>query len=221
MSTLRPRAEALLLDYDGVLCRRDPARGAAVEERYGLPPGTVVATMMEWTRYLPAVTGRVSRAEWFDGVAEALADRVGGAERARHLVRELDTYRGEIDPVVLAFVRDVRAAGLPVALVSNATAELADDLVTFGIAGDLDAVVNSSVIGVHKPAPEFFRAACEAIGVPPKHCLFVDDTDRNVRGARVAGLSAYRYDPPDDLRYARAALGLPGPVSPAEPRSPR
>ena len=208
MTGPRPRAEALLLDFDGVLCRRDPARGAAVEERYGLPPGTVVATMMEWSRLLPAITGLTTRAEWFDGVAETLADRVGGPERARALLREFDAYRGEIDPVVLAFVRDVRAAGRPVALASNGTAELADDLVAFGVAGDFDAVVNSSAIGVHKPAPEFFRAACQAVGVPPRQCLFVDDTDRHVRGARAAGLSAYRYDPPDDLRYARAALGL-------------
>jgi len=164
--------------------------------------------MMEWVRYQPAVTGRITRAEWLDGVAETLADRAGGAEPARALVRELDLYRGELDPVVLAFVREVRAAGLPVALVSNATAELADDLAAFGIADDFDAVVNSSAIGFHKPTVEFFRIACQAVGVPPRQCLFVDDTDRNVRGARVAGLSAYRYEPPDDLRYVRAALGL-------------
>jgi putative hydrolase of the HAD superfamily len=208
VSAVRPPAEALLLDFDGVLCHHDPARDAVVEERYGLPPGTVFATMMEWHRYLPAVTGRVSRAEWLDDVAAAIADRVGGAERARSLVQEVDSYRGDIDPVVLAFVREVRAAGRPVAIASNATAELADDLAAFGIAGDFDAVVNSSSIGVHKPAPEFFRVACEAVRVPPRRCLFVDDTDRNVRGARAAGLSAYRYDPPDDLRYVRAALAL-------------
>ena len=171
-------------------------------------PGTVFGAMMEWHRYLPAVTGRVSRAEWLDDVAASIADRVGNADRARSLVQELDRYRGEIDPVVLALVREVRGAGLPVAIASNGTAELADDLVAFGIADDFDAVVNSSSIGVHKPAPEFFRAACAAVGVPPRRCLFVDDTDRHIRGARVAGLSAYRYDPPDDLRYVRAALAL-------------
>jgi putative hydrolase of the HAD superfamily len=208
MTGPRPRAEALLLDFDGVLCHHDPARSALVEERYALAPGTVFATMMEWARYLAAVTGHITRAEWLDGVAEALADKVGGTDRARALVRELDLYRGEIDPVVLAFVREVRAAGLPVAIVSNATAELADDLEAFGIAGDFDAVVNSSAIGVHKPTGEFFRIACQTVGVPPRHCLLVDDTDRNIRGARVAGLSAYRYEPPDDLRYIRAALAL-------------
>jgi len=30
-----------------------------------------------------------------------------------------------------------------------------------------------------------------------------------VRGARAAGLSAYRYSKADDLEYLRAALGLP------------
>jgi putative hydrolase of the HAD superfamily len=193
-----------------VLCHHDPARSAVVEERYALAPGTVLATMMEWARYQPAVTGQITRAEWLDGVAEALADRVGGPDRAQALVRELDRYRGELDPVVLAFAREVRKAGLPVALVSNATAELADDLAAFGIADDFDAVVNSSAIGAHKPTLEFFQIACQAVGVPPRHCLLVDDTDRNVRGARVAGLSAYRYEPPDDLRYVRAALGLSG-----------
>jgi putative hydrolase of the HAD superfamily len=204
----RPRARALLLDFDGVLCHHDPARSAVVEERYALAPGTVLATMMQWARLRPAITGETTRTEWLDGVAAALADRVGGTESARSLVTEVDLYRGELDPVVLAFVREVRSAGLPVALVSNATAELADDLEAFGIAGDFDAVVNSSAIGVHKPTVEFFQIACEAVGVPPAHCLFVDDSDRNVRGARVAGLSAYRYEPPDDLRYVRAALEL-------------
>ena len=208
MTSPRPRAEALLLDFDGVLRRHDPAVDAAVEERFGLPGGTVFGTMMEWPRYLPAVTGQRTHAEWLDGVALSLADRVGGEERARSLVLEVNRYRGEIVPEVLAFVREVRAAGLPVALATNATDDLAGDLESFGIADEFDAVVNSWEIGVHKPAREFFLAACLAVRVVPRHCLFVDDNDRNVRGARAAGLSAYRYDPPDDLSYVRAALAL-------------
>jgi putative hydrolase of the HAD superfamily len=37
--------------------------------------------------------------------------------------------------------------------------------------------------------------------------LFVDDEDRNVRGAREAGLAAFRWTGPMDLPYVRAALG--------------
>ncbi|MET0423747.1 MAG: HAD-IA family hydrolase, partial [Actinoplanes sp.] len=60
----------------------------------------------------------------------------------------------------------------------------------------------------HKPAPEFFAKACELIGVLPKHVLFVDDDDRVVRGARAAGLSAYRWTGPQHLTYLRKALDL-------------
>jgi putative hydrolase of the HAD superfamily len=208
VTSQRPRAEALLLGFDGVLRRHDPAVDAAVEERFGLPGGTVLGTMMEWPRYLPAVTGHQTHAEWLDGVAVWLAERVGGEERARSLVFELDRYRGEIVPEVLAFVREVRAAGLPVALATNATDDLAGNLERFGIADEFDAVVNSWEIGAHKPSREFFQAACQAVRVKPQRCLFVDDNDRNVRGARAAGLSAYRYSPPDDLGYVRAALAL-------------
>jgi putative hydrolase of the HAD superfamily len=36
--------------------------------------------------------------------------------------------------------------------------------------------------------------------------LFVDDDDRMISGARVAGLPAYRWSGPEGLRYVRAAL---------------
>ena len=75
--------------------------------------------------------------------------------------------------------------------------------------GDFDAVANSSAIGSYKPQKEFFLAACAMVGTPPDRCLLVDDTDRNVRGARAAGLSALRFSGPEDLSYARSALSLP------------
>jgi putative hydrolase of the HAD superfamily len=208
VSRPRPRAEALLLDFDGVLRRYDPNVKAAVEKSFGLPIGTVLETALQWPRLLPAVTGQVSREEWLDGVAATLADRVGGPERARLLVREWDAYRGEVNPDVFAFAREVRALGVKVGLATNATRDLPDDLAVLGLADEFDVIVNSSDIGVHKPAREFFEAACAAVAVIPQRVLFVDDQDRNVRGARAAGLSAYRYEPPDDLRYVRAALGL-------------
>jgi putative hydrolase of the HAD superfamily len=75
----RPRASALLLDFDGVLRHYDPTVSAAAERRYGLSPGSVLEPQLEWDRLLPAITGRITRAEWLTRVAEALSDRVGGA----------------------------------------------------------------------------------------------------------------------------------------------
>lgn len=204
----RQRAEALLVDLDGVLRRWDPAVGARIEARYGLAPGTVLDTMFERSRLVAATTGQITDTEWMAEVAAALAGRVGGATAARSLVDEWQAYRGEVDSDALAFVREVRAAGRPVALATNATDRLGADLAVLGLADEFDTVVNSAQVGARKPVREFFSAASAALRVPLDRCLVVDDEDRNVRGARLAGLPAYRWTGPADLPYLRAALGL-------------
>ncbi|PWR14329.1 haloacid dehalogenase [Micromonospora sicca] len=202
----RERATALLVDFDGVLRRWDPAVAAAVERDYGLPNGVLGEIAMSWGLLQPVLTGKVSHAEWMTSVAEALTPSVGDPARARAAVEEWQRYRGEVDQDVLAFLREVRAAGVRVGLGTNATDLLDADIAALGLTEELDVVVNSSVIGVHKPAKEYFEAACAALETPPARVLFTDDEDRAVRGARAAGLSALRWGGPDDLRYLRAAL---------------
>jgi len=205
----RQRATALLIDLDGVLRVWDPEPTAEVERAYELPAGLLEATAMRWGRLKPVLAGEVSHADWLAGVAEELAEAAGGADRARAAVAQWQQYRGEIDPQVLDLVREVRAAGLRVGLATNATDLLDADLAALKLVGEVDVVLNSSVLGEVKPSKEFFAAACQALGTPPDRVLFVDDEDRMVRGARVAGLSAYRWDGPAGLRYVRAALELP------------
>ncbi|MBB5112101.1 HAD family hydrolase [Micromonospora echinospora] len=201
----RERATALLVDFDGVLRRWDPAVAAGVEREYGLTEGVLGEIAMSWGLLQPVLTGQVSHAQWMVSVADALTPAVG-ADRARAAVQEWQSYRGEVDPHVLAFIREVRAGGIRVGLGTNATDLLDADLAALGLTEELDVIVNSSVVGVHKPAKEYFQAACEALGTPPARVLFVDDEDRAVAGARVAGLSAHRWSGPADLRYLRAAL---------------
>ncbi|MFC7547616.1 HAD family hydrolase [Plantactinospora sp. GCM10030261] len=204
----RDRATALLVDMDGVLRRWDPEVIAGVERRYGLPHDALLGTAMRWALLQPVITGQVTHADWMSTVVDALAVATGDLNRARAAVAEWERYRGEVDPDVLAFVRQVRASGLRVGLATNATDLLDADLERLGLTGELDAVVNSSVLGVHKPSRDYFQQACAAIGAPPKRVLFVDDSDRAVAGARAAGLSAYRWSGPTDLPYLRAALAL-------------
>ncbi|MCW6009374.1 HAD-IA family hydrolase [Micromonospora sp. CPCC 205371] len=195
---LRTKPTALLVDLDGVLRRWDPAVPAAVESEYGLPAGALLDTAMAWHRLRPAITGEITHAEWMAGVASAL-----GAPDA---IAKWQEYRGEVDQDVLDFVREVRAAGVRVGLATNATDRLDADLDLLGLRGSFDAVVNSSVVGAHKPAKEYFAAACAALRTPPDRVLLIDDSDRVVRGARVARLLAYRWTDPADLKYLRASL---------------
>jgi putative hydrolase of the HAD superfamily len=138
-----------------------------------------------------------------------VADRLQlPAAEATEAVTRWQEHRGFVDPEVLAFIRDVRAAGRPVGLATNATDLLRGDLAALGLAGEFDAVISSWELKIHKPAPEFFAAACAELGLDPRWVLFVDDDDRSVLGARAARLLAYRWTGVAGIPYLRAALGL-------------
>ena len=191
---------ALLLDFDGVLRWWDPAVPTAVEADYGLAPGVLYRSLFHPDRLRAVVLGQVKHADWIAGVVA----EVGNAEA----VARWQAYRGEIRQPVLDLVRAARAAGRPVGLATNATDQLDADLVSLGVAGEFDAVANSSVLGVAKPSAEYYLAGCELLGTPPDQCLLLDDSARFVAGARAAGLVAHRYDGPPDLGYVRALLAL-------------
>jgi len=158
---LRHPARALLIDLDGVVRRWDPARVAAVEAAHGLAPGVLLTTAMQWDLYRPAVAGELTDAEWMAAIAERLPLEPADAAAA---VADWQKYRGEVDQDVLAVVRDARAAGLPVALATNATDLLRGDLAALGVADEFDAVLSSWELKIHKPAPPFYERACAARG---------------------------------------------------------
>ncbi len=202
----RRRATALLIDFDGVLRWHDERAHAELEAANNVDEGAILAIASDPAILIPALLGRVSRAGWLTDIAAALADRVGGLDRAGRIVAEWDTNRGEIVPEVHDTLAALRAEGVPVALCTNATDDLRDDLARFALSDAFDAVVSSAEIGAVKPMREFYLAACEAVATPPANCLFVDDTQRNVDGARAAGLLAYRFSGVDGLAYIRAAF---------------
>ena len=203
----RQPARALLIDLDGVLRRWDPAVAAGVEQSHALAPGSLLTTAMSWDLLRPAVAGELTDEQWMNFVATRLPLPIDQATAA---VEEWQRHRGFVDDQVLALVRDVRAAGLPVGLATNATDRLRDDLAGLGLAKEFDAVISSWELKIHKPAPEFFARACAILGIEAPWVLFVDDDDRTIRGARAAKLLAYRWTGPEGLPYLRRALGLPG-----------
>jgi len=152
----RQPARGLLIDLDGVLRRWDPEAAVAAEAKYDLEPGILLRTAMSWDLYRPAVAGEITDAEWMQLIAMRLPLPTEDAAAA---VAQWQTHRGAVDAEVLAFVRDVRAAGLPVGLATNATDRLRGDLEALGLTGEFDTVVSSYELKIHKPAPEFFERA--------------------------------------------------------------
>lgn len=72
---------------------------------------------------------------------------------------------------MLQLVREVRRDH-EVALLTNATSRLRQDLAVLGLLAEVDYVLNSSELGVAKPDPQVFREACSQVRQPPSECWF-------------------------------------------------
>ena len=139
--------------------------------------------------------------------------------RAEEAARRLDTdYLSRLGrcpgtvPGARSAVEAVRAAGLPVGIVSNGFREVQYcKLASAGMDGIFDPIVLSDDVGFNKPSPRFFEAAAAAAGVEPQQCVIVGDNLRgDILGALRAGWSrAYwlvRPDATDDPADVEAAL---------------
>jgi putative hydrolase of the HAD superfamily len=86
----------------------------------------------------------------------------------------------------------LRAAGLKLAAVTNASGPAQrDKIACLGLTRFFDAVVIAGELGVAKPAPEIFHAACQQLQVSPGRTVHIGDRlDLDAVGARDAGLHA-------------------------------
>ena len=53
--------------------------------------------------------------------------------------------------------------------------------------------------GILKPAPKAYQTAANSVGIDITNCLFIDDLERNVKGAIDAGMMAIRFESVEKL----------------------
>lgn len=127
---------------------------------------------------------------------------------------DLDAFRETLRrayrflPGVEALLSELRQAGVAMHALSNYPPwyRLIED--ELRLSRYLEWSFVSCDTGVRKPDPRAYLGAAERLGVPPGECLFVDDRERNVAGARAIGMQAHRFVDAQDLRAALAARGL-------------
>lgn len=191
---------AVLLDLDGVIRHFDPAHRAEVEVRHGLAAGQLFTTAFERDLANDLVTGRLTRAQW----AQAVAERTGN----RRAVIEWLSDRGVTDENMLAECDRLRSMGYTVAVLTNGTDEIADEVDQLGISAHVDAVFNSWDIRYAKPHPAAFRHCCLALDVDPASVFFTDDTEAKLAGATEIGMTARHFIGFADFRRHLDELGI-------------
>lgn len=77
------------------------------------------------------------------------------------------------------------------------------------VLGCFNVVVESAVVGVRKPDPLFYTLACDALGVDPSACVFLDDLGVNLKPARAMGMTTIKVvDVDEALAELEAAAGF-------------
>jgi HAD superfamily hydrolase (TIGR01509 family) len=91
----------------------------------------------------------------------------------------------------------LREAGMKVGVVSNADGRIAGALERAGLAPLLDVIVDSTIVGVHKPDPAIFDHALQPLGLRAQEAWYLGDTVAyDAAAADAAGLTSWVIDHP-------------------------
>ena len=182
-----PRGElplrAVTFDMDGLLVDSEPlwfeAESAVMQRLHGAwaqgdqdalvggsMPTTVAYLLSKGTR--PAEPAAVAR--W---LLEAM-------------VSLLTTSPVPVLPGALELVEEVRAAGLPYALVTSSEPEVVDAVLA-GLDVVFPVVVCAADVSRAKPDPEGYLLAAAKLGAEPGQCIALEDSLNGVRAAEAAG----------------------------------
>jgi len=189
--------QAVLLDALGTLVQFEPPAPhlrAVLRERHGIEVSEAAAEQ--------AIRAEIAyyRAHLHEGVDEAslhdLRRRCAAAmQPALGFDPGVDALLAALHfrayPDVAPALRELRARGLRLIVVSNWDHSLHERLDETGIAALVDGAVASAEFGHAKPDAAIFAHAVELAGVPPEAALHVgDSSDADVAGALAAGLRA-------------------------------
>ncbi len=191
---------AVLWDFGGVFTTSPFENFAAFEASRGLPKDFirgVNSTNPDTNAWAQLEASEISR-ETFDELFAAESRELGHEIRGAEV---LELLSGELRPAMVHAL-DKISANYKTACLTNNIREAgegpgmakdrsrADEIA--GVFDRFDAVIESSVVGIRKPNPEFYKLACKTLGVEPNEAVFLDDLGINLKPARALGMATIK-----------------------------
>ena len=109
-------------------------------------------------------------------------------------------------------LKELKALGVPMAILSNGTPAMLDIAVkSAGMAGLFDRLLSVDAVKKYKTAPEAYQLGPDHFGVPAKHILFVSSNAWDACGAQWFGYTSFWINrsgqPAEELGVTPAATG--------------
>jgi putative hydrolase of the HAD superfamily len=204
-------SRGLLCDYGGVMTSPIFASFTAFCETEGIATDAFRSVMQgvarkEGSPFAMVETGAMTEEQFDDAVATLLSDAcgktiapVGLKQRMFALVKP--------DEAMWHAVRAARAAGVRTGLLSNSWG--GRDYPLDELTEIFDDVVISGLVGLRKPDPEIYLLAADRIGARAEDCVFIDDFNVNVEGAKAVGMTAILHtDARETIETLQEIFGL-------------
>jgi putative hydrolase of the HAD superfamily len=195
----------IIFDLGGVIVPLDfPRAYAAIAKHCSLPAPEIQRKVLETGLVDELECGRVDPQEFARVVIDSLKMKVD-YEQFGELWGELFPPHTLIQDEVFAALKQNHR----LLLMSNTNAiHFPYILRHYPVLQRFDYFVLSYEVGVMKPDRRIYDEAIKHAECAAEECLFIDDVQENVDGARAAGMRSERFEGVEKLRRDLAALGV-------------
>jgi HAD superfamily hydrolase (TIGR01509 family) len=190
--------------------------------------GTLIDSMLLWRRVdheflnkrgveVPSdLFDHLPQGNSFIQTAQYFRDRFGLQDSVQSIMQEWTdmvswhySHDVQLKPGAEAMVKGLKKAGIPVALGTSNSMELAQKVLTLnGIWQLFDAVVTGDMHLMGKPFPDIYLKAAALLGVEPGACIVVEDTITGTQAAKSAGMTAFAIYDDDSVDMHPQIKGL-------------
>lgn len=187
---------------DGVLVDGEPLHFEAVNRMLG-EEGRAI-TLDQYKPYMGTKSG------WSDLIRDFGLSKPYEHYSVEYKALMVGLYRERSAPLsgAVELVRDLRAAGMPLAVASSSILPWVEAcLGRIGLLDAFDVIVTGSDVREGKPSPEIYLLTAERLGVDPAACLVFEDAPAGILAANAAGMECWAVR----TEYTRG-LELPGPA---------
>jgi putative hydrolase of the HAD superfamily len=185
------RIEAVVFDIGGVL-EITPATGW--RDRWAaklhIRPSDIEG------RLGPTFAGGATGALSLDGVERAVRTELGldDQQLAAFMSDLWAEYLGSLNEPLAAYFAALRPRYRTGILSNSFVGAREREQERYGLGELCDTIVYSHEEGMIKPDVRFYRIACERLKTVPERCVFLDDVQLCVDGARAAGMRAIKFE---------------------------
>ena len=181
----------IIFDMGRVLIDWDPPGIVSREKLNAEDSALLLREVFHSAEWAAMDHGWMSSDEGYARICRRLPERLH--EAARHGV--YDWWKAPLTPIpgMAELVREVKALGYGVYLLSNATSSLSEYFHRIPGSECFDGRIVSADVKMLKPEREIYRELYRQFSLDPAECFFIDDSLLNVDGAWLSGMNAVVY----------------------------